>query len=87
MDPQKMKSMAKTVKWVPTLVGVLAIILGAIGLFLKTEDQTVKISVLLFAALGILGLTLIIMGMSLSGLYDALAELPGNQNHEEDGLD
>jgi len=87
MDNIKLRSMSRTIKWVPTLVGVLSIALGAVGLFLKTEDPEIKTNVMLFATLGILGLTLIIVGMGLSGLYEGIANLPKIEADDDDLLD
>ena len=87
MNKEKLQSMAKTMKWVPILIGVLAIFIGVVSLFVKTEDAEVKRGIVMFAILGVLGLATMIFGMAISSLFEALGELNLSQEKEDDDLD
>ena len=87
MNKEKLQSMAKTMKWVPMLIGILALFIGGVSLFVKTEDPEVKRGIMLFALLGIVGLTCMVFGIAMSHVFDALAELPSQEEKEDDDLD
>lgn len=87
MNKEKLLSMAKTMKWAPIFIGVVAIVIGIFSLFVKTEDPEVKRSVILFAILGVLGLVAMVFGLAISSLFEALAEAKTPEEKEDDDLD
>lgn len=87
MNKEKLLSMAKTMKWAPIFIGVVAIVIGIFSLFVKTEDPEVKRSVVLFAILGVLGLLTMVFGLAISSLFEALAEAKTPEEKEDDDLD
>ena len=87
MNKEKLLSMAKTMKWVPILIGIVGIAIGIFSLFLKTEDPETTRSIVLFALLGILGLFGMVFGLALSNLFEALAEREKPAEGDDDDLD
>lgn len=88
MDKDKLLSMAKTMKWVPVVMGLLCLLIGAISLFVKTEDAEAKRNIMLFALMGVMGLAIMVFGMANSSLFEALASLEEkNAASSEDDLD
>ena len=85
MEKDKMTSMAKTVKWVMVLLGVTAMLLAALSLLLKTEDAAVKSDILIFAAFGLSGIVLMILGFTLSSVFEGMKSLaPKGEDDDED---
>ena len=87
MNKEKLLSMAKTMKWAPIFIGVVAIVIGIFSLFVKTEDPEIKRGVVLFAILGVLGLLTMVFGLAISSLFEALAEAKTPEEKEDDDLD
>ena len=87
MNKEKLLTMAKTMKWVPIFIGVVAMVIGIFSLFVKTEDPETKRSVVLFAILGILGLLAMVFGLAISSVFEALAETHSPEEKEDDDLD
>jgi len=75
--------MAKAMKYVPVLLGVLCIVLGAVWLFVSMEGN--KQDLMFFSLFGIVGLAVTILGMALSNVLEALAAI--QEKSPEDGDD
>ncbi len=87
MNKEKLISLSKTMKWVPVLIGVVAILIGALSLFVKTDDPEAKRSILLFAILGVIGLGTMVFGIAISSLFEALALFRQGEENDDDDLD
>ena len=74
MEENKLRSMAKTMKYLPALIGALFIVVAAFSLFLKTEDPSLKLTVLLFVLMGAVGIMMALFGMALSALLEKAAK-------------
>ena len=84
MEPEKMTSMAKTVKWVMVLLGVVAMLLAALSLLLKTEDPSVKTDILVFASFGLSGIVLMVLGLAFHSLFESLKSVAPKTESEDD---
>ena len=80
-------SSAKTIKWVGVLLGLAFLVLGAMSLLLKTEDPTVKESVIRFAELGLLGLGVVVLSLGMESILSALSRIEekSSDESEDDG--
>ena len=83
MEQNKLLSMAKAMKYVPLLLGVLCIILGAVWLFVSMEGN--KQDLMFFSLFGIVGLAVTILGMALSNVLEALASIEEKSPEDGDG--
>ena len=83
MEQNKLLSMAKAMKYVPVLLGVLCIVLGAVWLFVSMEGN--KQDLMFFCLFGIVGLAVTVLGMALSNVLEALALI--QEKSPEDGDD
>ncbi|MCR5348998.1 MAG: hypothetical protein K6E59_05285 [Bacilli bacterium] len=86
MDKEKISSMAKAMKWVPSVLGILAILLAGFCLLLKMEDAQEKTNIMLFALLALFGVGMIAFGMGFSAVLDALA-LQSDKKEADDDAD
>ena len=83
-------NVAKTVKWVGVLLGLAFLVLGAMSLLLKTEDPTVKESVIRFAELGLLGLALVVVSLGMESILICLGRVEAktsDKSEDDDGTD
>ena len=90
MKDDKTLSSAKTLRYAGILLGIAFLVLGAMSLLLKTEDEASKESAIRFAELGLLGLTVMIMGLGLEGALKSLAYIEtksSNEFEDDDGGD
>ncbi len=70
MAKEKLLSMAKTMKYLSLTLGVLFLGVAAVSLFLKTEDPTLKTTVMLFALVGMNALGFVVFGSGLASLLE-----------------
>ena len=81
-------SLAKTMKWVPMVLGIVSLLLGAVALLVKMEDAPTKSNMLLFAAFGLFGIVTIVFGLGLSYAFASLSRIEEKTSslEEEDDL-
>lgn len=83
MDRSKIESMAKAMKYVPILVGILCLVFGLLSLFLKMEGEA-KQNILYFALFGMIGLVTMVFGIGLSTLFDIKAREEKTSSTDDD---
>ena len=80
-------SIARTLKWVGTLLGVAFLVAGAMALFLKTEDPTAKEGVMRFAELGLLGLSMVVVAAGFEAILGTLGRIEEKTSDESEDDD
>ena len=76
--------MAKVMKWVPVLLGIVCLLLGFVALMVKMEDETTKSNMLLFAAFGLFGLCCMVFGFGFSALFETVGRIDDKTSTLED---
>ena len=87
MDQNKLSSMAKAMKWIPGLLGAVSLLLAAVALFVKMEDESAKQGILSFASLGLTGIAMIVFGVGNSTLLEAVKDLRADKSETIDDID
>lgn len=77
-------SMAKIMKWIPIILGLVSFLLGVVALLVKMENEEAKYQMLLFAAFGLFGLLLMVLGMGFSSVFETLGRLEEKSSCDED---
>ena len=87
MDKEKLSSMAKAMKWIPVILGVAALLIAVASMFIKTPEESQKVTILLFALLGFMGIAIIVFGMGCSAILDAVASSQKEKADDADDID
>ncbi len=87
MKNDKTTSAAKTMKWVGLAIGGCFLLAGVVSLMLQTEDPTVKDSAIRFAELGLIGLSMVIIGLGFESVLSALARIEEKTSDESEDDD
>ena len=84
MNTNATSNMAKAMKWIPILLGVVSLILAGVTLLVKMEDATSKYTLLLFAFFGLFGISLMVVGYGFSAMFESLSRIEEKPSREGD---
>lgn len=87
MKSDKTTSSAKTLKWVGVALGGSFILAGVVSLMLQTEDPNVKDSAIRFAELGLIGLSMVVIGLGFESVLGTLARIEEKSSDESEDDD
>ena len=82
MKDDNASSSAKGLRYAGILVGIAFLILGAMSLMLKTEDEASKENAIRFAELGLLGLAMMVIGLGFDKVLSSLAKVEEKTSKE-----
>ncbi len=90
MKDDKPSANAKTIKWVGVLLGVAFLIAAIMSLIIKTEDASAKEAAFRFAELGLLGLAITVISISMEAILNSLSrieEKTSGEPEDDDDID
>ena len=74
-DSNSAFSMAKVMKWVPILLGIVSLFLGVVALMVKMDNEAAKANMLLFGAFGLFGVTMMVFGLGISSAFEFIGRI------------